>query len=345
MRALRFTVFLLVPLLIIGLGAGFGLWAFKVYRQPNTLPADTSIEIARGEGSAAIAEKLEAAHAIPSAFLFRAMGRLTGRDKQIKAGEYMISGLTTSGLLGRMAAGEVIQRKFTIPEGLTSWQVVQRLGAVENLDGEVATIPPEGSLLPETYLYSKGETRDAKLAQMQDAMRQAVDELWAKRDPDLPLASPEEAVTLASIIEKETGVASERRRVAGVFINRLRAGMKLQTDPPVIYGITGGKNQEGGQGPLGRRLLRKDLETDSAYNTYLHEGLPPGPICNPGRAALEAAMNPEKNDYLFFVADGNGGHVFAATIEEQNKNAAEWHRMRREGLAPAPQAAPAPEEK
>jgi UPF0755 protein len=208
--------------------------------------------------------------------------------------------------------------------------VVQRLNSIPLLSGEIATVPPEGSLLPETYQFHKGEDRNELIAQMQDAMKKTLEELWAKRDPSVPYMTPPDAVTMASIVEKETGVAAERPRIAGVFVNRLRLNMRLQTDPTVIYGITHGENQDSGQGPLGRRLLRADIEKDSPYNTYTRDGLPPGPIANPGRASLEAALNPEKNDYLYFVANGSGGHVFAATIGEQNKNVAEWRKIRRE---------------
>jgi UPF0755 protein len=345
MRGLLRVTFFLILLAAVGFGAGFALWAAKTYRKPNALPEGSTIEVARGEGSAAIARHLEAAHAVPSGLLFRIAGRLTGKDRKLKTGEYLVTGLTTGEILDRIAAGGVLERKFTVPEGLTSWQIVQRLAQVELMSGDVTTIPPEGSLLPETYHYAKNEDRNAKIAQMQEEMRKAVDDLWAKRDPDLPLTSPEEAVTLASIVEKETGIAAERPRIAGVFINRLRAGMKLQTDPTVIYGITSGRIQDNGQGPLGRRLLLKDLETDSPYNTYLHTGLPPGPIANPGRAALAAVMNPEKHDYLFFVADGKGGHVFSATLGEQNRNAAEFHKLRNNAAkAGKEEAAPPVEE-
>jgi UPF0755 protein len=345
MRGLLRTGFFLIVLSAAGLGAGFALWAVQTYQKPNTLPPDSTIEVVSGEGSAAIARHLEEAHAVPSGLLFRIAGRLTGKDKKLKIGEYLVTGLTTKEILAHIAAGDILERKFTIPEGLTSWQIVQRLSQIELLSGEVTTIPPEGSLLPETYHYTKGEDRNAKIAQMQEAMNRTVQELWAEREPDLPLADEHEAITLASIIEKETGVASERPRIAGVFINRIRSGMKLQTDPTVIYGLTNGQIQDNGQGPLGRRLLLKDLETPSPYNTYLNPGLPPGPIANPGRASIEAALKPEKNDFLFFVADGKGGHTFAATLDEQNRNAAEFHKLRNDAAkAGKEEAAPPAEE-
>ena len=184
-------------------------------------------------------------------------------------------------------------------------------------------MPPEGSLLPETYLFTRGDTRAEIIARMQAAMT-AVDRLWAERAAGLPLDTPEEAVILASIIEKETGVNSERAVVAGVFVNRLRRGMRLQTDPTVIYALTNGER------PLGRELWRRDLEVDSPYNTYKVVGLPPGPIANPGLSALEAAMNPAETEYFYFVADGSGGHAFAKTLRDHNRNVAEWRRFQRQ---------------
>ena len=185
-------------------------------------------------------------------------------------------------------------------------------------------------MLPETYLYMRGESREERIAMMQAAMEETLDALWRNRAKDLPEISKGEAVILASIVEKETAVDSERKRIAGVFWNRLKRGMRLQTDPTVIYAITEGKIQDEGQGPLGRRLLKKDLDVESPYNTYKYPGLPPGPIANPGRASLEAVLNPEKNDFLYFVADGAGGHVFSKTLEEHNQNVAKWRKIRKQ---------------
>jgi UPF0755 protein len=192
------------------------------------------------------------------------------------------------------------------------------------------TPPAEGSLLPDTYSYTRAESNEDVISRMQKAMTSTIDELWDKRIPGLPFADKNEAMTLASIVEKETGKPEERARIAGVFINRLKAGMPLQTDPTVIYALTGGKPENEGQGPLGRRLLTKDLEIDSPYNTYKYPGLPPGPIANPGRAAIEATLNPEVNDFIYFVADGTGGHIFAKTLSEHNDNVAKWRQIRKE---------------
>jgi hypothetical protein len=207
----------------------------------------------------------------------------------------------------RSSRGEVYDRKLTFREGLTSWQIVQMLNNATELSGEALTsIPEEGSLLPETYHYMKTDTRQNVIEQMQAAMKKAQDDLWPTRVPDLPVVNMSEVMVLASIVEKETGVPDERRKVAGVFINRLKRGMPLQSDPTAIYALTKGEIKDDGMGPLGRRLLRKDLEIDSPYNTYKYPGLPPGPICNPGRESIAAVLNPETHNYVYFVADGTG---------------------------------------
>ena len=211
--------------------------------------------------------------------------------------------------------------RIAMAEGVTSWQVVEALKAIDVLDGEVAEVPPEGMLAPDSYEVRAGDDRAALLKKMQDAQEVLLAAAWVERDPDLPLQSPEEVLILASIIEKETGVPEERRQVASVFENRLRQGMKLQTDPTVIYGITKG------QGVLGRGLRQSELRRETPYNTYVIEGLPPGPIANPGRASLEAAVHPAETDFIFFVADGSGGHAFAATLEEHNANVKKWREI------------------
>jgi UPF0755 protein len=195
----------------------------------------------------------------------------------------------------------------------------------------LTSIPEEGSLLPETYHYMKTDTRQNVIEQMQAAMKKAQDDLWPTRVPDLPVVNMSEVMVLASIVEKETGVPDERRKVAGVFINRLKRGMPLQSDPTAIYALTKGEIKDDGMGPLGRRLLRKDLEIDSPYNTYKYPGLPPGPICNPGRESIAAVLNPETHNYVYFVADGTGGHVFAETLAEHESNVAKWRKIRAQG--------------
>ena len=214
-------------------------------------------------------------------------------------------------------------RRLTVAEGLTTFDVLARLGATEGLKGLAPQGLGEGQLLPETYHFSYGDARADIVRRMRAAMTSAVERLWAARVPDLPLNSPAEALILASIIEKETGLAEERARVASVFINRLRAGMRLQSDPTVVYALTHG------QGKLGRRLTRTDLRDQSLYNTYVHKGLPPGPIANPGIAAIAAALNPARSGDLYFVADGSGGHVFARTLAAHNRNVRRWRKLQK----------------
>jgi UPF0755 protein len=319
----------LALLIILGFG---GLYeGARLYKGPGPLAAETMHVVPRGAGVGAIAKDLAQAGVIGDAFAFRAVVRLSGKSKTLKAGEYDFPAhVSLKDVIDKMAAGDVYHRSFTVPEGYTSRQIVKLLQAVPELNGDAPPVPAEGALLPETYDFTRGDLRADKIAQMQAAMTQALDELWAQRDPASPFRSPAEAVTLASIVEKETGVASERPRIAGVFLNRLRLGMKLQSDPTVIYALTKGDIKDEGQGPLGRRLLKKDLEIDSPYNTYLYAGLPPGPIANPGRAALQAVLMPEHNDFLYFVADGTGGHVFARSIAEHEHNVLLWRKIRKE---------------
>ncbi|PTX56237.1 UPF0755 protein [Litoreibacter ponti] len=217
-----------------------------------------------------------------------------------------------------------VRYRVTVAEGATSWQVVESLKAIDVLEGEVTELPAEGSLAPDSYEIAPGQERAALLSRMQAAQEAILAEAWENRDPSVPLETPEEALVLASIIEKETGVAEERRQVASVFTNRLRQGMKLQTDPTVIYGVTNG------EGVLGRGLRQSELRRETPYNTYVIPGLPPGPIANPGRASIEAALNPDETPFIFFVADGTGGHAFAVTIQEHNANVAEWRKIEAE---------------
>ncbi|MCB1783493.1 MAG: endolytic transglycosylase MltG [Alphaproteobacteria bacterium] len=320
------SVHLLAIALLIGGGT---VWVWHSYHAPGPLTEEKTVIVPPGYGVAMIADKLEKEGVVEQPLLFRFMARVTGRQSGLKAGEYAFDAhLSMKGVLDLLESGKVVQRSLTIREGLTSFEVIQILKNAPELSGDIDENQPEGSLLPETYSYQKDEARDAVALRMKEAMTRTLDELWESRDEDLPFTTKEEALVLASIVEKETAVAGERNRIAGVFVNRLRKGIALQTDPSVIYALTGGKPENKGKGPLGRRLLKKDLEVDSPYNTYLYPGLPPGPIANPGRAAIEAALHPEENDFLFFVADGTGGHVFAKTLEEHNANVAQWRKIR-----------------
>lgn len=223
-----------------------------------------------------------------------------------------------------VAEADDIRWRVTLAEGVTSWQVVDALKRAEFLGGEVAEVPPEGTLAPDSYEVDRGADRAALLAAMAEKQAAALAELWAQRSEGLPYDTPEEALIMASIIEKETSVPEERKRVASVFVNRLQQGMRLQTDPTVIYGITKG------EGVLGRGLRQSELRRETPYNTYVIDGLPPTPIANPGRLSIEAAMNPEKSDFLYFVADGTGGHAFARTLAEHNENVARWRQIEAE---------------
>ena len=319
----------LIALLILA-GSAVVFFCSQQLIEPGPLTAEKVIEIPRGSGIVDNGTALKEQDVIQHDWAFILTAILTNQRATMKAGEYQFeAAVPMKQVLSKISKGQIFERKILVREGLTSYQVVQLLNAIDVLEGPLTVIPPEGSLMPDTYQYSRGEQRSVVLARMQDAMTKAVAELWPRRDQQLPLKNEKEAVVLASIVEKETGVPDERKMVAGVFINRLKIGMKLQTDPTVIYALTMGKHQDGGQGPLGRRLLRKDIEeTNSPYNTYMYEGLPPGPIANAGRASLDAVLHPEMHDYLFFVADGKGGHIFAKTAAEHERNVVQWRKIR-----------------
>jgi UPF0755 protein len=279
--------------------------------------------VAKGASLTAVAGDLHDAGLISSSQQFLALAKLFGSGAAVQAGTYKLApGSSWGEILKTLQSGAVERLTITIPEGLPSVLVAERLMAEKSLTGPVA-VPPEGSVLPETYEFEPGEPRAKLLARMQAAMSETLAELWKDRASSAVVKTPEEAIILASIVEKETGKASERRMVAGVYSNRLRQGMKLDADPTVIYPITAGK-------PLGRRIRRSELQADTGYNTYLKPGLPKGPIANPGRASIAAVLDPEQSDALFFVADGSGGHVFAASLDEHNANVAKWYALRRQ---------------
>jgi UPF0755 protein len=279
--------------------------------------------VPRASSSEETANLLAASGVIASPLAFGIGTRIDGLSARLKAGEYVFpAGISARGAGELLASGRTVQRRVTIAEGLTVAQVAGLLRAAEGMEGEIDPLPPEGSLLPETYFYSWGDARARTVERAQRAMREALAELWPKRAADVPFATVQEAVVLASIVERETAHADERARVAGVFVNRLRQRMRLQADPTVAYGIDP-------SGPLGRPLSRADLETRHAWNTYTNEGLPPTPIANPGRASIEATLNPQKTDELYFVADGDGRHVFARTLAEHNRNVARLREIER----------------
>ena len=296
-------------------------------------PSDSPViyDVPKGASVKSIARTLEKKGVIESALIFEVYARVREADKPLQAGEYHLEpGISIKDILGKLRDGDIILHQITIPEGLTNYQIKKLIHDNDVLTGDITDMPPEGYLLPETYSFRKGLSRQDMIDRMNKAKKDLLSGLWPQRQKDLPIDTMHEAVTLASIVEKETAVADERDKVAGVFINRLRKGMRLQSDPTVIYALTDGKPEEDGRGPLGRRLLRKDLQIDSPYNTYKYAGLTPGPICNPGKESLEAVLNPQEHEYIYFVADGTGGHAFAQTLDEHNKNVAAWRKIRRQ---------------
>jgi UPF0755 protein len=284
---------------------------------------DASFVVPRGATLTSVANKLEKEQVIGSASAFLWRAKVFGSSDPIKAGEFLLpNGASRANILDTLQHGQPIRRLVTIPEGMPSIMVYERLMAEKLLTGPV-TVPAEGSVLPDSYDFERGEPRSVVLARMQAAMTKTLAELWPKRKVgSCPLGTPQDAVNLAAIVEKETRKAAERPIVASVYCNRLRVGMKLDADPTVIYPITKGK-------PLGRRILRSELNAITGYNTYREPGLPAGPITNPGRASIAAVLNPATTDFLYFVADGTGGHVFAKTLAEQESNKAKWFAIRR----------------
>ena len=321
-------------LVVIGMVFVFG--AIWLYQGPGPAAKGgdiTSVVLRRGASVPEIAASLESGGVIRSSSIFMTAAQITGAARSLKAGEYEFkSRASMAEVLDAIRKGKVVRHFVTIPEGVTSDMAVDILMRSPILTG-VAPTPPEGAILPETYQVERGEDRAAVLQRMMDDRDQLLDELWPQRQKSLPFSTKDEAMTLASIVEKETGVASERPRVAAVFVNRLRTGMRLGSDPTIIYGLTRGR-------PLGRGILLSELQRQTAYNTYLIDGLPPTPIANPGRAAIAAVLDPPKTDELYFVADGTGGHVFARTLEEHNANVVKWRQIERSRAAKKPAAAP-----
>jgi peptidoglycan lytic transglycosylase G len=319
-------------LVVISIAVGAGLFIGKQrFEAPGPLPEDKVVNIPRGLGIRDIADLLQREGVINQPYVFMGGVIVLKARGELKYGEYQFSKQSSvADVVETITEAKVVQHAFTVPEGLTSEQIVARLLENEVLTGQIKEIPREGTLLPETYRFTRGMTREQIIQRMQQAHRRVLQEVWERRVQDLPVKTPEQLVTLASIVEKETGKPDERTRVAAVFVNRLKTRMRLQSDPTIIYGLTGGK------GSLGRPILRSEIDQATPYNTYAVDGLPPGPIANPGRASLEAAANPARTKELYFVADGTGGHVFSDNYAEHQKNVARLRGIEHgNGVAPA----------
>jgi UPF0755 protein len=319
------AIITIVLVLMIGVGGTY-IYGRQKIEAPGPLQEDKIVNIPARAGMTDIAEILQREGVIDNnrwAFI-GAVFALKARS-ELKPGEYAFQkSASLRDVIGTMVEGKVVQHAVTIPEGLTSEQIVARLSDNDIFSGSVREMPREGTLLPETYKFPRGTSRDQVISRMQQAQKRALAEIWERRSPDLPIKSPDQLVTLASIVEKETGKPDERSRVAAVFVNRLRQKIKLQSDPTIIYGLVGGK------GTLGRPIKRSEITQPSPYNTYVVDGLPPGPIANPGRASLEAAANPARTRDLFFVADGTGGHAFTETYDQHQKNVAKLRTMEKQ---------------
>jgi UPF0755 protein len=313
---------------LLVLAAGLVLAAlvalYLLWWGPGPRPGPHTIIVKEGASIASVARELERQGAIPgTARTYRVMARLLGSSDPIQAGEFESPrGMGGASVLDLLQHGRPVQRLITVTEGMPSILVTEKLTVNRYLVGPTPAIA-EGSVLPDSYGYQRGEARAALVARMQKAMDKALSDLWPKRSTDCPVATPEQAVILASIVEKETGKASERPMIAGVYCNRLKIGMKLDADPTVIYPVTKGK-------PLGRRILKSELNAENGYNTYRKPGLPDGPIANPGEASIKAVLHPAQTKALYFVADGSGGHVFADTLAEHQANVARWYALRRQ---------------
>ena len=318
---------IITGLLVLMLGAG-GLYVYgkQKIEAPGPLAEDKIVNIPQRAGITDISDILRR-EGVTEANRWMFLGSVIALKArgELKPGEYNFQkNASLRDVIGTIVEGKVVQHSVTIPEGLTSEQIIVRLMDNDIFTGAVREVPREGTLLPETYKFPRGASREQVIQRMQQAQKRVLNEIWERRNPDVPLKTPEQLVTLASIVEKETGKPDERSRVAAVYVNRLRQKMKLQSDPTIIYGLVGGK------GTLGRPIKRSEITQPSPYNTYVVEGLPPGPIANPGRASLEAAANPARTRDLFFVADGTGGHVFTETYDLHQKNVAKLRALERQ---------------
>ena len=337
-----FLNFVMTVVVFVALAAaGAVYYAMHEYEKPGPLEANKNFIVRNGAGISEIASGLERNNIITDSRVFRFVSEAYLDNDTLKAGEYEIKARASmQEIMQLLKSGKSILYSVSLPEGLTVKQMFRKLADDPVLTGELPTeLPPEGWLKPDTYKFTRGTKRTEIVQQMLAAQKALVAQIWEKREPGLPVSSVEEFVTLASIVEKETGRADERPRVASVFLNRLEKGMRLQSDPTIIYGIFGGEGKPGD-----RAILKADLDKETPYNTYLIKGLPPTPIANPGRAALEAVANPSRTPELYFVADGTGGHVFAETLDEHNANVRRWRKLEAEKAAEAAKAAAAAED-
>ena len=323
-RAYRFLT-LLLAFSVASVG-GLAVWGVSVFQGPGPLLEETDVAFPRGADLRKISDLLQQRGVITRADLFQVAVRVLRKSRHLQAGEYRFPArISPMEAMEILVNGETVVRRLTGPEGLTSVEVLGILAKAEGLEGRLQTRDAkEGEFLPDTYHFSLGNRREDVLARMRVAMSETLETLWNSRAKGLPLNGAYEALILASIVERETAVPNERARIAGVFVNRLRRGMRLQSDPTVAYAVSGGGS------PLNRALTREDLRIQHPYNTYTTRGLPPGPICNPGRDSLEAVMHPATTEDLYFVADGSGGHAFAGTLDEHLKNVARWRRIQRD---------------
>ena len=325
----------LISMILAAAATAYGwFWLQNERVKPGPLMQSVSFEVARGEGLASVANRLETLGLIEDKRVLRLQARIDGVESDIKAGAYTVPAqASVADILTQLVDGDVIQMRLTVPEGLTTAQILRRVEAAEDLVGDLPEREfSEGSLLPDTYVFGAGTTRTQFLERMENAHAVLLEELWENRQSDLPVSTPYEAIILASVVEKETAHAEERPLVAGLFTGRLRRGMRLESDPTIIYGVSGGEPLYNRQGQR-RTLYRSEIDRKTDWNTYQIDGLPKTPICNPGRDSIAAVLNPPKTDYVFFVADGKGGHLFATTYAEHQKNVAAYRRFEREEIA------------
>ena len=336
MRFLKALIaLLLVATILVGAAAGFGwFWMQNELNSSGPLSTEAEFTVHSGEGFANVALRLEQAGIINDKRPIRIHARLNGTEAEIKAGTYKIPPRTSSGaILEQLVAGNVVQLRLTIPEGLTTAEILRRIKAADVLTGEMPDQPyEEGVLLPDTYVFGTGTTRTQFINRMKQAQTDLLERLWPQRNPDIPVTSPRDAIVLASVVEKETGIPEERGMVAGLFTGRLLKGMRLESDPTIIYGVSQGEPLLNRRGER-RTLYRSEIDRKTDWNTYQIDGLPKTPICNPGADAIAAVLNPPETDYVFFVADGKGGHLFAKTYAEHQRNVAAYRAFEREEIA------------